>query len=632
MCVTSALVKASQRPKSEVPFHRDLKDSQRRQHRQRSQSGQQVCEKRTAGKKDQRQKRCQIAASSLAIMESNMHMKVSRRNFHMPKRFWKSLRSRIFLLAVLTFIFLAVSAISFFAFLRSSHTASLSSGERQLVTLAWTIARSYSERPANMPSLASVNLPPPPPPSRSAPDAPGLTPPPPPPPPRSGPEDRLKAFTAQALRHQVGIEGGFFAARSAVLIGYAFPTHEGPGPSKEMPQRERPTIESLARGAVATNAARTSRFEGLHDAILFVAVPVNETPPGGKPEVTGAIWLMQRLPGVSGGRNRQLLWSSLGFSGAALLAALLTFFVTGEVRNGVNDVLDRLRALEGGLFTECAPLTPNSHLEEFNRVLRGIDTLASALRDKIRNERSFEAEMRHKERLSALGQFAAGIAHELRNPLATIRLRTQMSERNPGAEVVTRNSRVILQEVDRLDTIIDRLLYFARPLHLDLTQVSADELCFAAAAGWKERQGSGGVEVSCGPQSGATILCDRSRMLQVLDNLLENAVQSAAVRAGGSVSIRARRENGLTRIQVRDNGPGLGAEALRHAFDPFFTTKETGTGLGLSISFEIIQAHYGELGLSNHPEGGAVAMISLPSTPSELLNGELATGNEARFG
>ena len=534
----------------------------------------------------------------------------------MPKLFWKSLRSRILLLAVLTFLFLAGAAFSFFAFLRSSHSATLSAAEGHLVTVASGLARSYGERPGNIPSLISIKFQPAPSPPPPKPDA--MAPPsgPPPPPRPSKQSDSLSALTARALRQETGIEGGFFAARSGTLTGYAFPTHEGPGPNKEMPQRERPTIEKLAREAVATSSTKTSRFEGPHDAVLFVAVPVREAPAGFSTEISGAVWLMERMPGITSGRNRQLLWGSLGFGGAALITALLTFFVTGEVRKGVNEVLARLRALEGGIFAERLPVAARSHLEEFDRVLLGIDALAASLQEKIQNERRLEAEMRHKERLSALGQFAAGIAHELRNPLATIRLRTQMSERNSDPSAVIRNGKVILEEIARLDTIIDRLLYFARPIHLDLVPVSLDELASTTAETWRERQGIGGVTISCETGSGAVIVCDRNKILQVVDNLMENAVQSASRRDSGAVSIATTQDKGFAQIEVRDNGSGLDSEALSHALDPFFTTKESGTGLGLSISFEIVQAHDGELHLSNHRDGGAVALIRLPLAAS----------------
>ena len=98
----------------------------------------------------------------------------------------------------------------------------------------------------------------------------------------------------------------------------------------------------------------------------------------------------------------------------------------------------------------------------------------------------------------------------------------------------------------------------------------------------------------------------------MLDNLVDNAVHSASLQTGGKVSISTSQDDRFAQIDVRDNGPGLDTEALSRAMEPFFTTKDSGTGLGLSISFEIVQAHDGELHLSNGPNSGAVASVRLP--------------------
>jgi signal transduction histidine kinase len=386
-----------------------------------------------------------------------------------------------------------------------------------------------------------------------------------------------------------------------------------------MPERERPTIENLAREAVMASAIKTFRFEGPHDAILFVAVPIHEPSRssqvrGSTDEVTGAAWLMERLPGIEGGRNRELLLGSIGFGIAALMTALLAVFVTTEIRSGVNLVLQRLGSMEGGLSAAAQQTTGRQPLEEFNVVLHGIDSLALALQEKIENERTLESQFRHNERLSALGQFAAGIAHELRNPLGTIRMRTQMWQRSIDAEAATRSSAVILEEIDRLDTIISRLLYFARPIQLQLQPVSLDDLCAFTASTWAEKEAAKDIQIICKATSHSVINADRGRLLQVLDNLMENAMHSAlqAISQSGSVTISTRLDADSARIDIMDNGRGFTPAALRHAMDPFYTTKDTGTGLGLSISFEIVQAHGGELLLANREGGGAVAAIRFP--------------------
>ena len=537
----------------------------------------------------------------------------------MPKIFWRSLRSRILLLVVLTFLFLAAAAISLFTFLRNRHAETLSLTEHHLVSVAASLARNYADHRTADNSLRAIEPGPPLPPPPLAPQTP-LAPPPPerarPPRPRP---DVLKGLMAETLQHEDGVEGGFYAAKADALIGYAFPTHEGPGAEKGMPQRERPTIENLAHEAVAANATKTFRFEGPHDAILFVATPIHEpsqTDQTAKTtyEVTGAAWLMERLPGIEGGQSRELLFGSVGFGIAALMSALLAVFVTTEIRSGVNIVLQRLGSMEGGLPTASQQLQGRPPLEEFDRVLHGIDSLALALQEKIESERTLESQVRHNERLSALGQFAAGIAHELRNPLGTIRMRTQMWQRSADPEAAQRSSAVILEEIDRLDTIISRLLYFARPIQLQLQPVSLDDLCAVTASTWADKGAAKGIQIICKATSHVVVTVDRGRLLQVLDNLMENAVHSASqsTALGGSITISTTLDGDFARIDIMDDGRGFTPAALRHAMDPFYTTKDTGTGLGLSISFEIVQAHGGELILVNCDGGGAVASVRLP--------------------
>ncbi|SNS99720.1 Signal transduction histidine kinase [Granulicella rosea] len=531
----------------------------------------------------------------------------------MPKIFWRSLRSRILLLVVLTFLFLAAAALSLFTFLRNRHAEALSLTEHRLVSVAANLARNYADHRTADRSLRAIQPGPPPPPAPPTPPHPERDRPPHPKP------DLLKELTAETLQHEDGVEGGFYAARADALIGYAFPTHEGPGAEKGMPERERPTIENLAREAVAADAIKTFRFEGPHDAILFVAAPIHEpsrTDQTAKAtdEVTGAAWLMERLPGIEGGQNRELLFGSVGFGIAALITALLAVFVTTEIRSGVNIVLQRLGSMEGGLPAASQQMQGRPPLEEFDRVLHGIDSLALALQEKIENERTLESQVRHNERLSALGQFAAGIAHELRNPLGTIRMRTQMWQRSTDAEAARRSSAVILEEIDRLDTIISRLLYFARPIQLQLQLISLDDLCRVTASTWAEKEAAKGIQIICEATTHSVLMADRGRLLQVLDNLMENAVYSASHSAaeGGTVTIRTTLDAAFARIDIADDGQGFTSAALRHALDPFYTTKDTGTGLGLSISFEIVQAHGGELLLANREGGGAVASLRLP--------------------
>ncbi len=549
----------------------------------------------------------------------------------MKKTVWRSLRTRIALLALVTCAFLATAAGSLVSLIRNSHAATVRSAQRHLPQVATALDRAYRAQAVSGVSLREVKPPHPPPDTLPRPvDLPGgphpkagattagplregpweaemQGPPPPRPPPL--PADPLSSVTAGVLRKEDGIEGGFLAG-AGPLLGYAFPTHEGPGPQTEMPQRERPTIVQLARAAESTGAAQQLLFEGSHDVVLFFAQPVRETVKG-REQVTGAVWLMQRLPDLNRGRRQQLLLTSLSFGAAALVTALLAGFVTVEIRGGVNAVTRHLARLEEDL-TDSSRAGERSQLAEFEQVLGGVDAMAVALQRRIANQRLLEEQLQHQERLSSLGQFAAGVAHELRNPLATIRLRAQMAHQAAPEGVVARSSQVILEEVDRLDTMIGRLLQFARPISLEVQLLDVGELCAAVATAWQQRAPKG-VQVSATGPRHMEVMADRSRLVQVLDNLVENAVQASKA-TGSEVVIRTTKLTHAVQIAVEDGGSGFSPAALRHAFDPFFTTKDTGTGLGLSIAFELAQAHGGELSVAPRPEGGAVVTLTLPTS------------------
>ncbi len=525
---------------------------------------------------------------------------------------FRSLRTRIVMLALFASLLLVAAGLSFYFFLSSSQRARLDSAQKHLSYLANAMARDYAAQLSHGGvALEQIKPPAPPPPPVMHPKVPER--PEGPPLPRPGPpkpdaaELPLANVTTSVLRHDPDVEGGFYAASADVLTGYAFPTHEGPGGRGEIPGKERPEIEEIVRAAARTGQSQQQSFHGAYDAILFAAVPIREGT-----RITGAAWLMQRMPGLEAGRSQQLLLGSVGFAVAALTCILFTFFVTSEVNTGVQTVLTRLGVMEGDLREH--PERPRPQLAEFERVLMRVDELSESLNHKMETQRALEDEIRHRQRLSSLGQFAAGVAHELRNPLATIRLRTQMSQRMRDDASIDRNSAVVLEEVTRLNSMIERLLYFSRPIRLHPTRVLISELCGRSVDAWQARCVAAGVDLTCLVTRDAEVCCDASTLRQVLDNLLDNALNAveSAAPSHPAIELRGFQLGGAALIEVRDNGRGLDAQAATHALEPFFTTRDTGTGFGLSISYEIMQAHGGDLQLRNDDACGAVATISLP--------------------
>jgi|GEM_PF-2473438 len=219
-------------------------------------------------------------------------------------------------------------------------------------------------------------------------------------------------------------------------------------------------------------------------------------------------------------------------------------------------------------------------------------------------ERSRER-LRRSEQLAAVGQLAAGMAHELRNPLTTIMMMVQTSSESEPADLA-----VIEEEARRMERTIQACLDFAKPPQplrclFDVREAVA-AACRLAEGRIHRAQAELVIDQSDCPLS---IWADRQQMHQVLVNLLLNAAEG--VSAGGRVGVVTRRVADTAEIRVWDNGAGIAPELLPQVFDPFFSTKPTGTGLGLSISQQIVEAHGGRIAARNRPEGGAEFIITL---------------------
>lgn len=528
-----------------------------------------------------------------------------------------SLRGRVALLAATVVVLLAVTLLILVWVLRSSQANLVARSNKHLEAVARALVDAYETRSDRGISLKRASwLPLPAPPEARPPGILGRTAPvPPPPSPPKRPvkmpaipgEAQLTELTARVLQDETGIEGGYFRAGDPPLVGYAFPTHEGPGDSNALPARETPIIVKLAASAVRASKIQQDQFYGTHDVVLFMAAPVCDARDCLK-GIVGAAWLMQRIPGAESDRKRAVLWSAFGFGVVACITMMLAFLVLRQVDRGTQAVLDRLARMETdlGANEQRAP----AELAEFHRVMDGLERLGVTLRSQFEKERELQGRLRQNERLAAIGQLAAGVAHDLRNPLATIRLRTQMTQRRTNDEPVVQAANVILAEVDRLDATIERLLNFSRPIRLNLTEADLAALGTAAASRWRMRNDA--ISFACEGANSVVAVTDPARVQQVLDNILENAVIQLmeTKTAFPAIAIVCGETGDDVWIEVRDNAGGFTQEALRSAVEPFFTTRAKGTGLGLAISNDIVQALGGKIHLSN-ADAGAVVRIEL---------------------
>ena len=227
--------------------------------------------------------------------------------------------------------------------------------------------------------------------------------------------------------------------------------------------------------------------------------------------------------------------------------------------------------------------------------------------------RRLEEEVARSRRLASLGSLAAGVAHEIRNPLSSIKgFASYFRERYRDNPEDRETAEVMIREVDRLNRVITQLLEFARPLTMDRVPTPLPAVIRHALKMVEGEARKKGVtlETDLSAEIGEVPL-DADRMTQVFLNLCLNAI--AAMEAGGVLRVSlARRDERTVRITVADTGIGIPKEDLPRVFDPYFTTRSSGTGLGLAIVHKIVEAHGGEVRLESEPGRGTTATILLP--------------------
>ncbi|MCC6794479.1 MAG: PAS domain S-box protein [Candidatus Hydrogenedentes bacterium] len=261
-----------------------------------------------------------------------------------------------------------------------------------------------------------------------------------------------------------------------------------------------------------------------------------------------------------------------------------------------------LRAKDGRTLqvSECdSPL--------FDRSLRRIGTV-KVFQDQTEIE-MLRTRLQHQDRLAAIGQLAATVAHEIRNPLGGIRgfaalLARDIDAADPRARLVEK----VLEGSKALERVVTELLEYTRPLQLQLQPVPLREMVESAIT-FVDIDAKI-IAVKNDVDQTACIVADADKLRQVLLNIIINAKQSMA--QGGSISAASNVSDGWVELKISDTGCGMDAQQLEQIFSPFFTTKEKGTGLGLAIAAKIVEAHGGRISATSAPGAGSIFTIALP--------------------
>jgi signal transduction histidine kinase len=257
-------------------------------------------------------------------------------------------------------------------------------------------------------------------------------------------------------------------------------------------------------------------------------------------------------------------------------------------------------------------LAPITNVEEEVIGSIGIATDITALAEQ-------QAQLQQREKLAALGQMAAGIVHEIKNPLTTLKGFSQLINTKSTDPVIKNYAQIMETEANDVNKVVSDFLMFAKPQPM-LKNLTVNELIKSMQLMLESHAFVHNIctEFSFAPQE-LPILGDPSQIKQVILNIVENAIQSMMQTNEPCLNITTELAASSMLITITDNGTGIPATILDKVGTPFFTTKDKGTGLGLSICYQIIKEHNGHINISSEPGHGTTFIISLPCLPSTSL-------------
>ncbi len=306
------------------------------------------------------------------------------------------------------------------------------------------------------------------------------------------------------------------------------------------------------------------------------------------------------------------------------LALVTLWLVRRVVTKPMEQMVRAAQAVGGGDL--AFRIVQEGHARELGQLARELNTMASRI-EQARDTEARQAEerivlerrLRETEKLAAIGNLAAGIAHEIAAPLNVISGRAEMVLRRPDdTEVRDRNLRIIVQQTSRITTIVRNLLDFARRREPHYQAIRLSDLVDGVLEFMEGEMERAGIEVVRDEETDVAFQGDPDLLHQVLVNIVMNAIQAMeSTEAPKRLTVRGGPgpADDTVWLEIEDTGHGIAPEAQPRLYEPFFTTKPQGTGLGLGVARGIMLEHLGQLDAANAPSGGAVFRLTLPVAP-----------------
>jgi len=412
----------------------------------------------------------------------------------------------------------------------------------------------------------------------------------------------LTGAVAIALRDLPGVEGGIWQTEQGSLA-YAFPTYEGTGEKTDLPSAEEPQIRDVADASALDGVPVDRRRDTRSQVLLLHACPLT----GPIPHLSA--WTMARVMSAGG---RSYIEAMVGL-GVLFLVVLGSAAWLGRLLLGW---MGRVRRLEAALATgtdELPRLDPTGQ-RDLDRIIDAINRAGGRLADARREADALARQVAESRRLATLGRVVAGVAHEIRNPIAAMRLKAENAVA-AGPDIPRKDQalRTIIDQIGRLEGLLRNLLSSVQRVKPILTPVK-DVIAFLNERVdlFREQAAAHGLAVKV---EGRTIEAafDSTRIGQAIDNLVLNAIQNTP--PGGDITVSAERSADRVVLSVADTGHGVPEDVRAQLFEPFVTARPDGTGLGLAVVREIAEAHGGTARAVHRPDG-TTFIIELPWRPS----------------
>jgi signal transduction histidine kinase len=390
----------------------------------------------------------------------------------------------------------------------------------------------------------------------------------------------LTTAVALALARQDGVEGGIWQIEAGP-VAYAFPTYQGSGPKTDLPEAERNRIRAVNEQTSQEDQPLDQQASSRSQTLLLHGCPLAGP-------ISGlTAWTMMRVQAAPG-YDRLRLGLGLLLTLVVGMSAWLTRVLLVWTRH--------IRAIETALGRQdlmTMPAIERTGERELDRIIDALNEAGRRLATARRQSEALAAQIAASERLAVLGRVAAGVAHEIRNPIAAMRLRAENALAGDDARR-RKTLEDMLALVARLDGLVAELLVMTQRREPQPEKVEIGP--FLAARVEPHLAGAAARDIDIVTECSVRRAdLDPEIVGRILDNLLLNAVRHTP--AGGCVTISATVQSNGLRFTVADTGPGVSPELRAHLFEPFVTGRADGTGLGLAIARELADAHGGQLTL-----------------------------------